>query len=173
VAVNLSSQQFLQSRVDEVVLQALFEASLKPRLLQLELTESILMHDMSETVPLLNKLKGMGIGLAMDDFGTGYSSLSYLKRLPIDAVKIDRTFVADLEQDRDDAAICATIIAMAHALGLQVIAEGVETEGQLEYLRAQGCDQAQGYLISKPVAAAELELEFLARGARYRASRSK
>ena len=167
IAVNLSSQQFLQSRVDEVVLQALFEASLKPRLLQLELTESILMHDMSETVPLLNKLKGMGIGLAMDDFGTGYSSLSYLKRLPIDAVKIDRTFVADLEQDRDDAAICTTIIAMAHALGLQVIAEGVETEGQLEFLQAQGCDQVQGYLISKPVTASELEREFLAKGARY------
>ena len=167
VAVNLSSQQFLQSRVDEVVLQALFEASLKPRLLQLELTESILMHDMSETVPLLNKLKSMGIGLAMDDFGTGYSSLSYLKRLPIDIVKIDRTFVADLEQDRDDAAICATIIAMAHALGLQVVAEGVETEGQLEYLRAQGCDQVQGYLISKAVTASELEREFLAKGARH------
>lgn len=171
VAVNLSSQQFLQSRVDEMVLQALFEASLKPRLLQLELTESILMHDMSETVPLLNKLKGMGIGLAMDDFGTGYSSLSYLKRLPIDTVKIDRTFVADIEQDQDDAAICATIIAMAHTLGLQVVAEGVETEGQLEYLRAQGCDQAQGYLISKPVTAAELEREFLATGARYRGAR--
>ncbi len=172
VAVNLSSQQFLQSRVDEVVLQALFEASLKPRLLQLELTESILMHDMSETVPLLKKLKSMGIGLAMDDFGTGYSSLSYLKRLPIDAVKIDRTFVADLEQDRDDAAICATIIAMAHALELQVIAEGVETEGQLEYLRAQGCDQVQGYLISKPVTASELEREFLAKGAWYISSRA-
>lgn len=167
IAVNLSSQQFLQSRVDEVVLQALFEASLIPRLLQLELTESILMHDMSETVPLLNKLKDMGISLAMDDFGTGYSSLSYLKRLPIDAVKIDRAFVADLEQDKDDAAICTTIIAMAHALGLQVIAEGVETEGQLEFLQAQGCDQVQGYLISKPVTAAELEREFLAKGAGY------
>jgi EAL domain-containing protein (putative c-di-GMP-specific phosphodiesterase class I) len=167
IAVNLSSQQFQQSRVDEVVLQALFEASLMPRLLQLELTESILMHDMNETVPLLKKLKDMGIGLAMDDFGTGYSSLSYLKRLPIDAVKIDRAFVADLEQDRDDAAICTTIIAMAHALGLQVIAEGVETEGQMEFLQAQGCDQIQGYLISKPVTASELEREFLAKGAGY------
>lgn len=161
MAVNLSSQQFLQSRVDEVVLQSLFEASLVPRLLQLELTETILMHDMNETVPLLTKLKAAGVALAMDDFGTGYSSLSYLKRLPIDAVKIDRSFVADLEVDRDDAAICATIIAMAHSLGLYVIAEGVETVGQLEYLRGQGCDQVQGYLISKPLPAAELEREIL------------
>ena len=161
MAVNLSSQQFLQSRVDEVVLQALFEASLKPRLLQLELTESILMQDMQLTIPLLEKLKATGIELAMDDFGTGYSSLSYLKRLPIDVVKIDRSFVADLEVDTDDAAICATIIAMAHTLGLQVVAEGVETLGQYEYLRQHGCDQIQGYLISKPLPAAELEREVL------------
>lgn len=161
MAVNLSSQQFLQSRVDEVVLQALFEASLKPRLLQLELTESILMQDMQQTVPLLKKLKDAGVGLAMDDFGTGYSSLSYLKRLPIDVVKIDRSFVADLEVDRDDAVICATIIAMAHTLGLQVVAEGVETLGQFEYLRQHGCDQVQGFLISKPLPAGELEREIL------------
>jgi diguanylate cyclase (GGDEF)-like protein len=161
MAVNLSSQQFFHSDVADVTLKALFDASLTPRSLQLELTETILMHDVAETIKTLTKLKDAGVSLAMDDFGTGYSSLSYLKRLPLDTLKIDRSFVMDLENNRDDAAICAAIVAMAHNLELRVIAEGVENRQQLEFLQTQGCDQIQGYLISPPLPAAELEERFL------------
>jgi len=161
IAVNLSSQQFFHSDVADVTLKAVFDASLPPHTLQLELTETILMNDLSETVTTLKRLKDAGISLAMDDFGTGYSSLSYLKRLPLDTLKIDRSFVMDLENNRDDAAICAAIIAMAHNLELRVIAEGVENQQQLEYLQSQGCDQIQGYLISPPLPPSELEERFL------------
>ena len=161
IAVNVSSQQFFHSDVAEIVLKAVFEASLKPSSLTLELTETILMNDVEETIATLMKLRDAGTSLAMDDFGTGYSSLSYLKRLPLDTLKIDRSFVMDLENNSDDAAICAAIIAMAHNLDLKVIAEGVETQEQLNYLRDQGCDEIQGFLISKPLPAAELERRFL------------
>jgi len=161
MAVNLSSQQFLQTNVADVVLKALFDASLMPRLLQLELTETILMHDLKETIATLARLKEAGVTLAMDDFGTGYSSLSYLQRFPLDALKIDRSFVSDLEYNKDNAAICSTIITMAHNLELEVVAEGVETQAQFDYLQEQGCDQVQGYFISKPVPAAELERSLL------------
>jgi diguanylate cyclase (GGDEF)-like protein len=161
IAVNISSQQFFHSDMAEVVLQMVFDAGLSPSSLQLELTETILMNDVEETVRTLAKLKKAGVSLAMDDFGTGYSSLSYLKRLPLDTLKIDRSFVSDLENNSDDAAICAAIIAMAHNLDLRVIAEGVETEEQLDYLRAQKCDEIQGFFISKPVPADELEAKFL------------
>ncbi len=161
IAVNVSSQQFFHSDVAEIVLKAVFEASLKPSSLTLELTETILMNDVEETIATLIKLRDAGTSLAMDDFGTGYSSLSYLKRLPLDTLKIDRSFVMDLENNSDDAAICAAIIAMAHNLDLKVIAEGVETQEQLNYLRDQGCDEIQGFLISKPLPAAELERRFL------------
>jgi EAL domain-containing protein (putative c-di-GMP-specific phosphodiesterase class I) len=161
IAVNLSSQQFFHSDVADVVLKALFENSLKPSSLHLELTESILMNDLDQTRLTLQRLQDAGIGLAMDDFGTGYSSLSYLKSLPLDTLKIDRSFVSDIENAKGDAAICAAIIAMAHNLDLNVIAEGVETEEQLEYLRKHECDQIQGFLISKPVPASELEQRFL------------
>jgi diguanylate cyclase (GGDEF)-like protein len=162
VAVNVSSQQFFNSDVADVIMQALFDASLTPSSLQIELTESILMNDVQETVKTLVKLRDAGVSIAMDDFGTGYSSLSYLKRLPIDTLKIDRSFVMDIESDTDDAAICAAIIAMAHNLDLCVVAEGVETATQLEFLTSQGCDQIQGYLISKPLPPKELEMRFLA-----------
>jgi predicted signal transduction protein with EAL and GGDEF domain/FixJ family two-component response regulator len=161
VAVNVSSQQFLQSSVSDVVFKSLFEASLMPRLLHLELTESILMHDLEDTIATLDRLKEAGVTLAMDDFGTGYSSLSYLQRFPLDALKIDRSFVSDLEHKKDNAAICSTIIVMAHNLGLQVIAEGVETRAQYDYLRDHDCDQVQGYFISKPMSAADLERKIL------------
>lgn len=161
IAVNLSSQQFVQTDVADVVLKALFEASLNPRLLQLEITETILMHDLEETVATVRKIKDAGISLAMDDFGTGYSSLSYIQRFPLDVLKIDRSFVKDLEFNKDNAVICNTIIAMAHNLGLRVIAEGVETQGQFDYLRDHGCDQIQGFLFSKPLPAEELEEKLL------------
>ncbi len=157
VAVNLSSQQFFQSDVANAVFQALFEASLMPSLLQLELTESILMHDIQETIDTMRQLKDSGIALVMDDFGTGYSSLSYLQRFPLDALKIDRSFVMNLENNQDDAVICSTIISMAHHLGLKVVAEGVETHAQLGFMSDHGCDQIQGYLISKPLPVDELE----------------
>jgi len=157
MAVNLSSQQFVQSQVADVVLQALFDASLNPRLLQLEITETILMHDLEETVATVKRLKDSGITLAMDDFGTGYSSLSYLQRFPLDVLKIDRSFVSDLEFNSDNAVICKTIIAMAHNLGLAVIAEGVETEAQAEFLQELGCDQLQGFFYSKALPADKLE----------------
>ena len=155
VAVNISSQQFYHCDLKKTVMQALFEASIRPNLLQLELTESLLMRDVREVVETLTELKDAGISLAIDDFGTGYSSLSYLKRFPLDALKIDRSFVKDLSGNNDDAAICAAIIAMAHQLGLQVIAEGIETEEQLEYLRMNGCDMGQGFLLGKPMTAAD------------------
>jgi diguanylate cyclase (GGDEF)-like protein len=162
VAVNISSQQFYQSNLQETVMKALFEAGAKPSLLQLELTESILMRDVEKTIATLEYLKSTGITLAMDDFGTGYSSLSYLKRFPIDVLKIDRSFVMDLGEGDHGATICAAIIAMSRQLGLTVIAEGVETQQQVEFLRSHDCDEIQGFLISRPIPAAEFEQRFLA-----------
>ncbi len=162
IAVNISSQQFYQSDLQQTVMKSLFEAGAKPSLLQLELTESILMRDVGKTIAMLEYLKNTGITLAIDDFGTGYSSLSYLKRFPIDALKIDRSFVMDLEVSNDSATICSAIIAMARELGMTVIAEGVETVPQADFLREQDCDQIQGYLFSKPVPSGEFERRFLA-----------
>ena len=161
IAVNLSSQQFFSSDVASVVLKTIFDTGLTPNSLHLELTETILMNDVKETIITLNKLRDAGISLAMDDFGKGYSSLSYLKRLPLDTLKIDKSFVMDMEKNRDDAAICAAIIAMAHNLDLIVIAEGVETQEQLKFLEGQGCDKIQGYLISKPHPPEDFENRFL------------
>lgn len=157
VAVNISSQQLYQSDLKKTVMKALFEASIKPNLLQLELTESLLMRDVDDTINTLTYLKDAGVSLAIDDFGTGYSSLSYLKKFPLDALKIDRTFVTELGDNNDDAAICAAIIAMSHRLGLQVIAEGIETDYQLKFLRQQGCEIGQGYLLGRPLPAADFE----------------
>jgi len=161
IAVNISSKQFFQSDLRKTVMQTLFETGTKPSLLELELTESILMRDIRETIETLEYLKDTGVTLAIDDFGTGYSSLSYLKRFPLDALKIDRSFVKDLAANNDDAAICAAIIAMAHQLSLVVIAEGVETAEQAEFLQSQGCDQVQGFLFAKPMPAEQLEAEYL------------
>jgi diguanylate cyclase (GGDEF)-like protein len=161
IAVNISSQQFYQSDMQQTIMKALFEAGALPSLLQLELTESILMRDVEKTIATLVYLKNTGITLAIDDFGTGYSSLSYLRRFPIDALKIDRSFVMDSETSNDGATICAAIIAMARQLGLTVIAEGVETAEQVEFLRSHDCDQIQGFLFSKPIPAAEFEEQFL------------
>ena len=155
VAVNLSALQFRQPDLAGVVLDILKENDLDPGLglLELELTESLLMNNADKTMATLNALYKKGIGFSIDDFGTGYSSLSYLKRFPIDSLKIDQSFVRDLAGDIDDRAIVGAIIALGHALGLKVIAEGVETVEQLDYLRKAQCDEAQGYLFSRPVPA--------------------
>ena len=152
VAVNLSSIQLQQKSFADTVKKALRETSLEPQYLDLELTESLLMHDMEAVEKILKELKALGVLFSLDDFGTGYSSLSYLKRFPIDFLKIDRSFVDDINQDRYGAGIVRAIIVMAHTLGIKVIAEGVETAEQLKFLRAQGCDITQGYFCSEPLA---------------------
>ena len=126
------------------------------------MTESLLLQNAEENIAVLRKLGEDGVRIAVDDFGTGYSSLSYLRQLPIDTLKIDRSFVRDIETDPEDAAIIHAVVAMAHSLELQVTAEGVETRGQLEALRRLGCDEYQGYLFSKPLPAIEVAVRFLA-----------
>ncbi|MBI3778549.1 MAG: EAL domain-containing protein [Gammaproteobacteria bacterium] len=155
VAVNLSSKQLRDKNLIAAVQQALTESGLEPRYLDLELTESVLMQDMEQASAILKELKAVGISFSLDDFGTGYSSLSYLKRFPIDYLKIDRSFVRDITTDAVGAGLVKAIIAMANVLHIKVIAEGVETYEQLEFLRRHGCDITQGYFCSKPLAAGE------------------
>jgi diguanylate cyclase (GGDEF)-like protein/PAS domain S-box-containing protein len=153
VAVNLSVRQFVQKDLVSSIAAVLQETGLPADCLELELTESLVMTDVEHAIDVLRELKELGVHLSIDDFGTGYSSLSYLKRFPIDVLKIDQSFVRDITVDADDAAITVSIISLAHSLKLHVIAEGVETEAQLTYLRLHGCDAMQGYLFSKPVPA--------------------
>ena len=157
IAVNVSVQQFSKGGFVDTVLRTLWQSGVKPQQLELEITESFLMRDVETTHDALRRLGEAGLSLSIDDFGTGYSSLGYLRQFPVDALKIDRSFVNDLPGDSDAVAICGAILAMARELKLIVIAEGVETEAQLEFLRAHGCDQVQGYLISKAIRADELE----------------
>ncbi len=155
VAVNCSSRQFNHQKLTETVSQTIRENGLEYDCLTLEITESILVENAEEAVATLHDMSSMGVRLAIDDFGTGYSSLSYLKRFPIDAVKIDKSFVHDITTNPDDAAIVKTIITMAHNLNLKVIAEGVETEEQLAFLRTHQCDTVQGYLFAPPLSSEE------------------
>jgi diguanylate cyclase (GGDEF)-like protein len=155
VSVNLSAMQFHAGGIDEVVRSALRDSGLEGSRLMLELTESMIMENVQETSETLRSFKDIGLALSVDDFGTGYSSLSYLKRFPLDELKIDRSFVQGVPADGDDAAIVTAIVGMTHSLGLKVVAEGVETPEQLAFLRDRGCDEYQGYLCSKPVAAEE------------------
>ncbi|KQQ89108.1 EAL domain-containing protein [Massilia sp. Leaf139] len=157
VAVNLSARQFGAADLIENLASVLAETGLEPKYLEIELTESLFMSDITPAVELLHKIKALGVNLSIDDFGTGYSSLSYLSRFPIDVLKIDRSFVADITRDANDEAIVTSIIALAHNLKLAVIAEGVETGEQLDYLRRHGCDEMQGYYFSKPLPAGEFE----------------
>ncbi|MCC2972363.1 EAL domain-containing protein [Massilia sp. IC2-476] len=165
VAVNLSARQFGAADLIAGLEAVLQDTMLDPECLEIELTESLFMSDVTPAVELLHRMKSLGVNLSIDDFGTGYSSLSYLSRFPIDVLKIDRSFVADITHDANDAAIVTSIIALAHNLKLAVIAEGVETAEQLDYLRSHGCDEMQGYFFSKPLAAEEFEQLLLQRRA--------
>ena len=153
VAVNLSALQFKRGDVLALVRDALATSGLPAQLLELELTESILLQDVDSTIATLQGLKALGVKLSIDDFGTGYSSLSYLKRLAVDKLKIDQSFVRDMLTDADGASIVKAIVQLGHNLQLTVIAEGVETESQRQALTEMGCDEAQGYLISRPAPA--------------------
>jgi len=163
IAVNVSAVQFRDKNFLRMVERVLGETGLDPRYLELELTESVTMQDLELTIPLLEALKRMGLSLSIDDFGTGYSSLSYLKRFPIDTLKIDRSFVQDIAKDSDDAVIICAIISMAKSLKQRVLAEGVETAEQYEFLRNQGCDEIQGYYFSGPLTGDEFENRILRR----------
>ncbi len=154
ISVNLSPRQFQQPSLDLQISRALQRSGLDPTSLKLEITESVIMSDVERTIPVLQKLKAIGVKLALDDFGTGYSSLAYLKRLPLDVLKIDRSFVIGIEQSEDDLAIVRAIISLAQSLRLSITAEGIETTAQAEILTALSCDCGQGYLFSRPVAAA-------------------
>jgi len=157
LAVNVSARQFRQAGFVAEVEQVLSETGADPSRLKIELTESLVIDNVAETIARMRALKALGVGFSMDDFGTGFSSLSYLKRLPLDQLKIDRSFVFDLATDPNDAAIVQTIITMGHTLGLDVIAEGVETEAQLARLDQYGCTHFQGFLFSRPLPLAEFE----------------
>ncbi|MFJ5299396.1 EAL domain-containing protein [Pseudomonas sp. NPDC088368] len=160
VSVNISARQFSDGQLGMRIANILQETGLSPACLELELTESILMREVSEAMQILAGLKRLGLSIAVDDFGTGYSSLNYLKQFPIDVLKIDRTFVDGLPSGEQDAQIARAIIAMAHSLNLAVIAEGVETYEQLEFLREHGCDEVQGYLFGRPMPPARFEAQF-------------
>ena len=155
VAVNLSARQFHQQNLTRIVDQSLRLHRIGPGQLELEMTESMVMQDPEGTILVLRQLKDLGVSLSLDDFGTGYSSLSHLRRFPIDVLKVDQSFVRDVTNNSDDAAIAASIIALAHSLQLAVVAEGVETQAQLHYLKRQQCDIIQGYYFGKPVPAHE------------------
>jgi diguanylate cyclase (GGDEF)-like protein/PAS domain S-box-containing protein len=160
VSVNISARQFSDGQLGTRIATILRETGLPPACLELELTESILMREVSEAMQILDGLKNLGLSIAVDDFGTGYSSLNYLKQFPIDVLKIDRTFVDGLPSGEQDAQIARAIIAMAHSLNLAVIAEGVETHEQLDFLREHGCDEVQGYLFGRPMPAGRFEGQF-------------
>ena len=155
ISVNVSPRQFRQDDIVATIAEALEQSDLDPRYLQIELTEGLAMHDAEKYVAMLGRISALGVQIAVDDFGTGYSSLSYLKRFPVDHLKVDRSFVRDLPADADDAAIVQAIIALGHKLGLKVVAEGVETAEQFDYLRRSACDEMQGYYFSKPLIASD------------------
>lgn len=157
MAVNLSPCQFRQQNITTLIEDSLRETGLEPRYLELEVTEGTVMRDVDRAKTVLDELKRMGVSLAMDDFGTGYSSLGYLNQFPFDTLKIDKSFVHDITYEPNHAAIAKAVIAMAHSLHLKVVAEGVETLGQLNYLRSNGCDEMQGYYFSRAVPAADFE----------------
>jgi EAL domain-containing protein (putative c-di-GMP-specific phosphodiesterase class I) len=157
LAANVSARQFRQADFVAVVTDIIRQTDINPNRLKLELTESLVLDDINETIRKMHELREIGVRFSMDDFGTGNSSLSNLRKLPIDQLKIDQSFVRDISVDPDDTVIVQTIIAMANNLGLDVIAEGVETENQRIFLETHGCQTFQGYLFSKPVPLADFQ----------------
>ncbi len=155
VAVNISARQFQDNDFVGSLKGILYDTGLEPRWLELEITEGMMMDDTEQTIERFQRIHDLGVEISIDDFGTGYSSLAYLKRFPVHRLKIDRSFVRDLTTDTDDAAITEAVIKMGHSLKLKVIAEGVETEQQMAYLRSKGCDELQGFLFSPPLQAKE------------------
>jgi EAL domain-containing protein (putative c-di-GMP-specific phosphodiesterase class I) len=156
VAVNLSLRQFQRQRIEDVTARVLRSTGLDPELLELEVTESLALQDIDAVQRTLSDVRAMGVKCSIDDFGTGYSGLSHLTRLPVDKLKIDKSFVATIDADRQ-APIVVAVVALAHGLGLEVVAEGVETFAELERLQELGCDEMQGFLFSAPVPAAQFE----------------
>ncbi|MFC3680524.1 EAL domain-containing protein [Bacterioplanoides pacificum] len=156
VAVNLSAKQFTDPDLADRIRNVIDISQIPPQCLELEITESTLMDDVETAIHIMQEVKKTGVSIAIDDFGTGYSSLAYIKRFPIDVLKVDRSFVMDIPQDQNDMAITAAVIAMAHKLSLEVVAEGVETEEQLHFLRRNNCDEGQGYLFSRPLSLGQL-----------------
>ena len=163
MGINISAIQMRNGNLPKLLTQAVETLGVNPADLVFEITESVAMEQPEETVRVLDILHGMGVIIAIDDFGTGYSSLSYLRMFPIRHLKLDRSFVEEIGQETDGALICDATIGLAHNLGLTVVAEGVETEAQLEYLRSRGCDRVQGFLFSKPIPADEAEAFIRAR----------
>jgi EAL domain-containing protein (putative c-di-GMP-specific phosphodiesterase class I) len=162
MAINVSAKQFHQADFVDQVRRILVETEAKPSHLKLELTESVVLEQVEDTIAKMRELKVLGLSFSIDDFGTGYSSLQYLKRLPLDQLKIDQGFVRDITTDPNDAAIVQTIIAMTEALGLNVIAEGVETQEQKEFLEQRGCHAFQGYFFGRPMPLARFEADICA-----------
>jgi EAL domain-containing protein (putative c-di-GMP-specific phosphodiesterase class I) len=157
VAVNLSARQLYSPGFLDTVRRILVESGVQAGAMEMEITESVMMQDVEQVAAVLGELQTLGVHVAVDDFGTGYSSLAYLKRLPLDSLKVDRSFIRDVPGDADDESITRAVVALAHSLRLKVVAEGVETEAQLTFLRELGCDEIQGFLFSRPVPAAEFE----------------
>ena len=157
MSVNLSARQFHDSDLESRVRAIIEETGLAPSSLELELTENIVMDDANRLIERLHALRTLGVKLALDDFGTGYSNLSYLKRFPLDRLKIDQSFMRDVTTNPDDAAIVRAVLSVGHNLGFELVAEGVETEAQVEWLRRERCERIQGYFFSRPVAAPEFE----------------
>ena len=156
VAVNLSARQLRDKKLTDTIRDAIETSRLDPQYLEIEITESMVMHNPEEAILLLQRIKDLGVHMSLDDFGTGYSSLAYLKKFPIDRLKIDKSFVIDMVNDPEDAAIVRAVIALSHSLGVGVIAEGIETREVLAALVALKCDEAQGYFYSKPLACADM-----------------
>ncbi|HEY6095632.1 MAG TPA: EAL domain-containing protein, partial [Gallionellaceae bacterium] len=163
MSINLSARQFHQKNLAQVVSAIVVAENVGAAQLEFEITESMAMDNPQETIETMRMLHSLGIRLAIDDFGTGYSSMSYLKRFPVNTLKLDRSFVKDIETDRSDAAICSATIALAHNLGLEVVAEGVETQRQYDYLKQLGCDMIQGFYFSRPLPVDEAEAYIRAR----------
>lgn len=150
LACNLTSRQFREGNLDTIVARVLKETGLDPALLELEITENLLLEDREDTARILSEFKTLGATLAVDDFGTGYSSLTYLRRFPVDCLKIDRSFLTGVPKDTENVSIVRAVIALAKSLDLRIVGEGVETSEQLQFLRAEGCHECQGFLLAKP-----------------------